>query len=232
MIEDAARSPTRTSGRRLGAAQLTAVIVGAALLGTGIGVGLHFVLSGHAPAASPTRAGSVALHGQATWPAGTRPAPAITTLVDQSGRRFSLSSLRGHTVAMTFFDSHCTQACPLEGRALAASIRALPAAQRPALVVVSVNPLDTSASTRRAVRRWGLAGVAWHWLRGSHAVLARVWKAYRIFVAPAKGDITHTEALYLIDRRGYERSGYLYPFATRFVSSDLRVLSAGGGRHA
>jgi cytochrome oxidase Cu insertion factor (SCO1/SenC/PrrC family) len=161
-----------------------------------------------------------------------RAAPAITTLIDQSGRRFSLASLRGQTVAMTFFDSHCTQACPLEGRALAASERALPAARRPVLVMVSVNPLDSPASTRRAVRRWGLAGLGpWHWLRGSQAELARVWKAYHIFVAPRKADITHTEAIYLIDRSGYERSGYLYPFAPRFVSSDLRVLSAGGSGH-
>ena len=42
------------------------------------------------------------------------------------------------------------------------------AAQRPVLVIVSVNPRDTAASTRAAVRKWGLAGVApWHWLRGN-----------------------------------------------------------------
>ena len=88
-------------------------------------------------------------------------------------------------------------------------------AQRPVLVVVSVNPRDTPASTRAAVRKWGLAGVAgWHWLRGSHAQLAASGRAYHIFVAPpANGDIAHTEALYLIDRRGDERSAYLYPFA-------------------
>ena len=34
--------------------------------------------------------------------------------------------------------------------------------------IVSVNPRDTGASTRAAVRKWGLAGVApWHWLRGT-----------------------------------------------------------------
>ncbi len=61
---------------------------------------------------------------------------------------------------------------------------------------------------------------------GTHAQLTRIWKAYRIFVAPPRGgDIVHTEAIYLLDRRGDERSGYLYPFAPRFVSSDLRVLA-------
>ena len=94
------------------------------------------------------------------------------------------------------------------------------------LVVVSVNPLDTAPSTRAAVRAWGLAGVTpWHWLRGDHAELARVWKAYHIFVQPEKGDISHTEALYLIDRRGDERSGYLYPYIPAFVAHDMRALA-------
>jgi cytochrome oxidase Cu insertion factor (SCO1/SenC/PrrC family) len=149
-------------------------------------------------------------------------------LHDQGGRPFTLGALHGRTVAMTFFDSRCNQACPLEGRAIAAAERALPAAQRPVLVVVSVNPSDTAASVHRAVSRWGLHGLGrWYWLMGSHAELARTWKAYHVFVAPTKGDITHTEALYLVDGRGYERSGYLYPFVPRFVSSDLRLLAAG-----
>ena len=86
--------------------------------------------------------------------------------------------------------------------------------QRPVLVVVSVNPLDTPASTRAAGRRWGLARVGpWHWLRGSQAQLARgLERVPDLRRADASGDISHTEALYLIDRRGYERSGYLYPF--------------------
>ena len=192
--------------------------------------------SGSEPAGTGSRAttGLIAakrpatgLHGQATWAAGVRPAPAISALRDQSGRVFSLGSLHGRTIAMAFFDSHCNQACPLEGRAIAASERSLPRSQRPVLVVVSVNPRDTPASTRAAVRKWGLAGVApWRWLRGSRAELARVWRDYHIFVAPPRdGDISHTEALYLIDRRGDERSGYLYPFAARFVTLDLRTLA-------
>ena len=64
------------------------------------------------------------LYGQATWAAGAHAAPPITTLRDQSGQRFSLGSLHGHTVALVFFDSHCHQECPLEGRELAAAERA------------------------------------------------------------------------------------------------------------
>ena len=146
---------------------------------------------------------------------------------DQTGREFSLSSLRGRTVAIAFFDSHCHAECPLEGRALASAERTLRPAQRPVLVAVSVNPRDTPASARAATRAWGLSQVApWHWVMGKRAALEPIYRAYHIYVGKAvRGDIQHTEALILVDRRGYERSGYLWPFATRFVSHDLRVLA-------
>jgi cytochrome oxidase Cu insertion factor (SCO1/SenC/PrrC family) len=128
------------------------------------------------------------------------------------------------------FDSHCTQECPLEGRALAAAESSLPASERPVLVAVSVNPAqDTPASDAAAAKAWGLSGVApWHWLMGTPAALRRVWNEYHVYVGkPVDGDIPHTEALYLIDARGDERSGYLYPFATRFVTHDLSALAPG-----
>jgi cytochrome oxidase Cu insertion factor (SCO1/SenC/PrrC family) len=203
----------------------------AVLLGLGVGLGLHALLSTSTPrpVVVTSRHG---LDGQATWAAGARPAPPITTLRDQNGHLFSLSSLHGRTVAIVFFDSHCHQECPLEGHALAAAERTLPAGQRPVLVAVSVNPLDTPASARAAVRSWGLSSVApWYWLMGGRGRLAPVWRSYRIYVAPhpVNGDISHTEAVYLVDRRGFERSAYLYPFATRFVAHDLRVLAGRKG---
>jgi cytochrome oxidase Cu insertion factor (SCO1/SenC/PrrC family) len=213
--------------RRVRFAQIAVALIAALLFGIGAGVALHSLLAKPLPAATATR--PPVLHGEATWAAGARPAPAITTLHDQTGHLFSLASLRGRAVAMAFFDSHCNQECPLEGRALAVAERALPPAQRPVLVAVSVNPLDTAASERAAARSWGLARVApWHWLTGSPAQLARVWRAYHIYVGRrVGGDIPHTEALYLIDRAGDERSGYLYPFLARFVTLDLRALARG-----
>jgi cytochrome oxidase Cu insertion factor (SCO1/SenC/PrrC family) len=233
MTQAAAGLRHRVSPRA--ARQVAALLAIATAVGIAAGAGAHLLLTRGATAttaATTVRHGP--LRGQATWAAGARPAPAITTLRDQTGARFSLSSLRGRPVAIEFFDSHCKAECPLAGRALAASERALPAAQRPVLVVVSVNPLDTRASVGAAIRSWGLAGVApWHWLMGTHAQLAPVWTAYHIFVAPTRGDITHTEALYLLDRRGDERSGYLFPYLAASVSHDMRVLAGrAGGRRA
>ncbi len=216
------------AARRSRLARAVLVLGAAALLGAGGGAAAHALLA-RSPATNIVSE-RFGMEGQAAWAAGTHAAPAIDTLADQTGRRFSLASLRGHPIALAFFDSHCNQECPLEGRELAAAESSLPATKRPVLVAVSVNPLDTPASAREAARAWGLAAVApWHWLMGSRASLAPIWHEYNIYVGRSNdGDIPHTEALVLIDRRGYERSGYLYPFGRRFVTHDLGVLGREG----
>jgi cytochrome oxidase Cu insertion factor (SCO1/SenC/PrrC family) len=223
-----ARARGRIAPRVVIRLALLAIVVGA-----GAGFALHALLQRPAAALPAKLPAAVLLrdgvYGDATWAAGAVPAPAIGGLRDQTGARFALSSLHGHTVAMAFFDSHCHQECPLEGRQLAASELRLPRAQRPDLVVVSVNPKDTAASAATAIREWGLAGVSpWHWLMGTHRQLAKVWAAYHIQVSPPMdGDISHTEALYLIGRGGDERAAYLWPFASRFATYDMRVLATG-----
>jgi cytochrome oxidase Cu insertion factor (SCO1/SenC/PrrC family) len=216
------------SGRRTRVARVAAVLIGGTLIGAGAGAVLHVALANSSSASIVTE--RFGMQGPAAWAAGTRAAPAIHGLADQSGRPFSLASLRGHPVALVFFDSHCNQECPLEGRELSAAESSLPAAERPVLVAVSVNPLDTPASARKAARAWGLAQIApWHWLMGAREELAPIWHEYNIYVGRAvNGDIPHTEAVILIDRRGYERSGYLYPFGQRFVTHDLAVLGREG----
>jgi protein SCO1/2 len=195
----------------------------AALAGIWIGVAFHGRLLGSAaaePAALPS------LYGQATWRAGLRAAPAFA-LRDRTGRSVSLASLHGRTVVLAFLDSQCKQACPLEGRMLAAALRQARGIGHPQLLVVSVDPAgDTPSSVARASHKWGLpAGTIW--LLGTHALLKPVWDAYQITVEPVSGDIMHSTAVYLLDRRGYERAGFLMPFVPGLVARDLRVL---GGR--
>ncbi len=165
------------------------------------------------------------LYGEATWPQTKLQAPAITAFRDQSGKRISLSSLRGRTVALTFFDSYCHTSCPLEGRALARAEEALPKRQRPVLVAVSVDLKDNPKSVAHAIKDWGLAGVApWYWLMGSRAQLAPIWREYHIYVHDTPNNIVHTEALFLIGKNGHMRSLFFWPFAGHFVTHDLRVL--------
>jgi protein SCO1/2 len=168
------------------------------------------------------------LHGDVIWPAGKTRAPGFE-LRDERGTALSLAAERGQVVLLTFMYSRCRQLCPIEGRLLAATEQHLGRSRRPLLLVVSVDPGgDTPATIGRFVRRAGLAGDRWHWLVGSRAQLARVWRAYGIDVKPG-GDIGHSGALYLIDRRGYERSGYAVPFLPNLVAADLHTLARESG---
>jgi protein SCO1 len=200
--------------------RIAVVVSVAALAGVGGGLALHELTT------SPARASAPAvpeLHGQAVWRPGELRAPAFT-LRDQHDRAVSLASLRGRTVVLTFLDSRCRQECPLVGRTLGSVMRRLAPADRPVLVIVSVNPADNPLTAGLAARHWALAG-DWHWLLGTRAQLAPVWRAYRITVEPKARDVVHSAAVYLIDRRGYERAGYLFPFLPGFVQGDLRRLA-------
>jgi protein SCO1/2 len=203
-----------------------AVLIVAVAAGV-VGGALVHVLRSNDSAAAAARSALPSLHGQAVWAAGTRPAPNFV-LRDQTGRAVSLASLRGRPVLLTFLDSQCRSSCPIEGRQLASVLRRLPKAQRPVLAIVSVDQAgDTPAGIRHALAKWGLDG-PWtvHWLNASsRAQLASVWRAYGVRVAPAMGDIVHSLALYLIDRRGDERTAYLFPFLPAFVQRDLGRLA-------
>ncbi len=171
------------------------------------------------------------------WTLHNTPAPAVR-LPDQDGRITSLASLRGRTVLLTFLDSRCTSLCPIEGSQLAAVQKRLPAAQRPELVVISVNPADTRASVAKFAREAGWTQ-PWRWLLGTRQTLAPVWRAYHIGVRlrhgqavqtgrttiRVAGDVVHTIALYVIDPKGQERYGYLPPFRPAAVAAAVSSVA-------
>lgn len=208
-----------TARRPSSRALLGAVLV-AAVLGIGAGAAGHLAFGSRS--ARPALA-LPALHGQAVWPAGRRPAPALR-LADETGRTVSLNGLRGRSVVLAFMDPLCKEECPIEGRALAAAERQVAPSQRATVLIVSVNPKATGADATAASRKWGISA---HWLLGSHARLARVWRAYGISVIPTRNDIVHSTAVYVIDRRGFERAGFIAPFLPQFLADDLRTLARG-----
>jgi cytochrome oxidase Cu insertion factor (SCO1/SenC/PrrC family) len=201
--------------------RLAALVIAAGAL-TGVGLALFaYLLFG------PEEGGLALprLHGQASWSPGEQPAPAFE-LRDQEDALVSLVELRDRPILLTFFDSRCVDQCPIMGRQLATMLRRMPSDDWPTLLIVSVNPAgDTPASIRDALVRWRLAG-PWrlHWLRGTERELAAVWRDYGITVDPSTSTVTHGLALYLIDGRGFERTGYLFPFLPNFVALDLKTL--------
>jgi cytochrome oxidase Cu insertion factor (SCO1/SenC/PrrC family) len=185
------------------------VVACAAAVGIACGVALAALHGAHA-----SKPALPELHGQASWAPGARPAPPA-----------GLPPLRGRVSVVTFMDPRCTSECPIEGRELASILRRLGAASRPQIVLVSVNPAATAADARRASGKWQLAAFDTRWVLGSTARLRRIWAAYHVAVRPSKGDIAHTLVAYLVDRRGDERTAYLFPFSPAFVQGDLLRLA-------
>src|SRR5581483_11347048 len=154
-------------------------------------------------------------------------------LVDQSGRPVSVSAYRGRPLIVTFIDPLCRNFCPLEAKQLNALVRTLPAAQRPAIVAVSVNVYGNArANLVQDVAKWRLVP-EWRWAVGNPRQLGRVWRQYQIAVlATTKKiagvtvhEITHTEGAYVVDPKGYERALFLWPFRATDVSAVLRRVA-------
>ena len=205
------------------------VLAAAAAIGVGAGAGAAFALT-HSGGASRT-ASPVTGSANIVWPASKRHAPDFA-LRDQTGAPISLGANRGRIVILTFIDPVCTTLCPLEAKELDRVEQSLSGALRPAIVAVSVNPWgDAPRNFRADARKWRL-DANWRWAVGSRAQLARVWHAYSIGVRVRRfkavgittHQVDHTEAAYVIDRRGFERMLFVYPFSAGDVENAVRQL--------
>lgn len=193
------------------------------------GVTIALVRESRAPAAIEHPAAPIT--AVATWGAGVRHAPGFR-LTDQRGAPLSLASLRGRPVIVTFIDPVCRNLCPLEAKVLTTAVQRLPAAERPAIVSVSVNPwANTAVNFRQDATHWRL-GAGWRWGVGTEQQLAAVWRSYGIVVEVMKKvvagvtvrSIVHTEGSFVIDGAGNERALFLYPFTAGDISEALRRL--------
>ena len=178
------------------------------------------------PAASqPPGSAATGFVADIVIPPKTSPAPDFT-LRDQNNQPVSITTVRGRVVALTFLDSHCKQLCPLEADQLAQVQRSLGKNVPVSVLVVSVAPAtDTPESERAFAAEHHWTG-DWHWLTGTQAQLAAVWKDYSIAVQITPEDIIHGSVLYLIDRGGYERAGFAAGLVPDLVARDIRFLAA------
>jgi cytochrome oxidase Cu insertion factor (SCO1/SenC/PrrC family) len=205
-----------------------ALIASAAAVGAGVGVGIAIAQespSSH-EAAPPSDPGIA-------WPAGARAAPNFV-LRGESGAPVGLRSFHGRPVIVAFIDPVCRNLCPLEAKVLNDVPAQFPAASRPAIVAVSVNPWNQSrADLRLDAQKWHLAP-QWRWALGGYAQLARVWRRYAIDVrvrtrtlaGVTVHEVDHTEAAYVIDAAGDERAVFVFPYRTEDVVRTLRLLTA------
>jgi cytochrome oxidase Cu insertion factor (SCO1/SenC/PrrC family) len=189
---------------------LTVLAVAAGSLGYGIG---RWHESAHSslmrasgiPSAVPTSiAGLMGLS-----PVPNKAAPDFT-LVDQSGRTVSLSSMKGRSVVLEFMDPHCTDICPIVSQEFIDAYKDLgPRSATTVFVAVNVNAFHHATADMAAYsREQGLDSIPdWHFLTGPVPALQAVWRDYGVYVdAPnPNADVIHTSIVYFIDSQGRER---------------------------
>jgi cytochrome oxidase Cu insertion factor (SCO1/SenC/PrrC family) len=204
------------------------LLAGALVVGVGVGAAIAIFRSS---STSPAVANSALSGPPVAWAVGKKVAPGFT-LRSESGTPISLKQFRGRPVIVTFIDPLCRNLCPLEAKTLDRVVAGMPASQQPAIVAVSTNQwADARKNLVLDRTKWSLPS-DWHWAVGAPAALAHVWKDYAIGVSVATRTIagikvhriTHTEAAYVVDPKGYERALYLYPFLAQDVENTLRSL--------
>jgi protein SCO1/2 len=132
-----------------------------------------------------------------------RPQP---QLIDQSGHRFALSSLRGEPLVVTFVSAHCTDACPLMNAQFAQAAQVIKRDRLAArLLTITLDPQHDSPGTMRELaqrfeadsRQWLVAGGS---LSDIHAIM-RTFGVVSVIGKDGYRD-QHTTMIYAINSNG------------------------------
>ena len=137
--------------------------------------------------------------------------PADVPLVNQDGAAATLSSFRGHRVALTFIYTRCPlpDFCPLMDRHFAAvqkEITSTPALADVRLVTMTLDPeYDTPPVLKPYAARLGADPAVWSFLTGTPADVARVAGEFGLYVERTPGnaiEITHNLRTAVLDADG------------------------------
>jgi protein SCO1/2 len=170
------------------------------------------------------------------------PAPDFS-LTDQHGAAVSLADFRGKAVALSFIFTNCPDICPLIAGQMRAAYDLLPENRRDAVVFlgVTVDPArDTPEALQAFSQRFELDSVpGWHALTGDRSTLEAVWASYGIEAteiadevnshingSAAVAKIRHTDAIYLIDKKGKQRSLLRADVDPQDLANDLKELAS------
>lgn len=157
-----------------------------------------FVLVAIAPLALPA-AEPAALH--------------VPQLRDQSGRAFTLASLRGEPLIVTFVAAHCTDACPLiDAQFQQIAERIAHEHLRVRLLTVTLDPEhDSPATMRRLARSFDADPALWLMASGNERDVHAVMRAFNVIARRGRrgyADV-HTTFVYLLDAHGVLRKTML-----------------------
>jgi protein SCO1/2 len=130
------------------------------------------------------------------------------TLLDQSGRMFQLSDLRGEKVLVEFFYTSCPTICGLlvsQFQAAQDGLVSRPGAEPVVLLSVSFDAThDTVAALAGYAARLGVDGRIWRLARVADPVeMRRLLDAFGVVVLPdGAGGFMHNAAVYRVDAEG------------------------------
>jgi len=153
------------------------------------------------------------------------------TLTDGiSGKPLTLSSQQGKVVVLAFLYTHCPDVCPLTAERFRQAQQKLTEDQRDRtlFVAVSVDPgQDTPEAVQAFARDHGLER-NFAFLVGSSAQLQAVWSRYgvRIETEPTTTLVGHSDAIYLVDRKGQARVLTHSDITADALAGDLQALHA------
>jgi protein SCO1 len=127
-------------------------------------------------------------------------------LIDQNGHAFTLDSLRGRPVAVTFVSAHCTDACPLIDAEFAQAAATLARRKiRATLVTVTLDPEHDSLADMRKIAHTFSAD-ARHWLvaGGSVPEVNSVMNRFGVIAETGENGYreAHTTFVYVLDANG------------------------------
>ena len=131
---------------------------------------------------------------------------AAPQLIDQNGHAFTLETLRGRPVVVTFVSAHCTDACPLVNAQFAQAAQTIARRRIDAmLLTVTLDPEHDSLADMRKIAREFSAGSS-HWLiaggdvRNVHSVMDR----FGVIAVSGKSGYReeHTTFVYVLDANG------------------------------
>lgn len=127
-------------------------------------------------------------------------------LLDQRGHAFSLASLRGRPLAITFISAHCTDACPLINAQFAAAARRLAAQHvNGRLLTITLDPEHDSPQTmRQLAQRFGANPRHWLLAAGSAVNVHAIMRTFGVISVEGKdGDNDrHTTFVYILNSQG------------------------------
>ena len=149
------------------------------------------------------------------------PAPDFS-LTDEQGQSISMRQFRGQPAVVTFIYTNCEDSCPVQLQQIKGAFDQA-GRDYPALAVAVDPPRDTPESAQAFLTEQRMTGRV-RVVLGSAEDLRPVWDGF--FVQPQAGRIDHQARTVLIDKRGFQRSGFPVAQATpEAIAHDLKLLA-------